>query len=68
MFDTKFLDSFIGVSSGGKGPSEDIKELIIKATDSHVSNVEIRPEDTGDSVLLGFDDNFVDTSDFDLGL
>jgi hypothetical protein len=52
MLDTKLLYSLIRVSSGCKGPSEDIKKFRIQPSNAHVSNVEIGPENTGYRVLL----------------
>ncbi len=68
MFDTEFFHSLTGVPSGGKSPSKNIKELWIKATNAHISDVKIGSEDTGDWVLLWLEDEPVEAFDFDLGL
>jgi hypothetical protein len=52
MLNAKLLDSLIGVPSGCKGPSEDIKKFRIQPSNAHLSDIEIGPENTGYRVLL----------------
>ena len=44
MFNSKFFDGFERVSSGGKGSSENVEQLLIETSNTHIFNSKIRSE------------------------